>query len=66
MGQRLREGSWAGLIGVTKLNPLWTYSHHGMISAYPMDFGKEIHVDHKYAIVFWEKMKFDLVWTGLH
>ena len=43
-----------------------TYSHHGMISAYPMDFGKKIHVDHKYAIVFWEKMKFDLVWTVLH
>ena len=54
----------AVLVGVAEINPLWFYSHKG--SMMEQDWGKEIAVDHKYAIVFAEEMDFDLVGTAPH
>ncbi len=54
----------AVLVGVAEINPLWFYTHKG--SMMEQDWGKEITVDHKYAIVFAEEMDFDLVGTAPH
>jgi len=55
----------ADLVGITELNPLWVYSNYGM-TFNTQDIGKEIPVDHKYAIVFGEEMEFDMVATAPH
>jgi len=57
----------ADLVGVTKLNPLWVYSHRGEIfNENWEDWGREIPVDHKYAIVFATEMSFDLIASSPH
>ena len=56
----------ADLVGIAKLNPLWTYSNHGPTSMNPADFGKEINVNHKYAIVFADEMSHGLVSAAPH
>jgi reductive dehalogenase len=53
-------------VGIAELNPLWTYSNHGLTSFNPADFGKKINVDHKYAIVFTDEMSFELVSAAPH
>ena len=57
----------ADLVGITEINPLWLYSHRGEIFHENwQDWGKEIKVEHKYAIVFATEMSFEMVGTGPH
>lgn len=57
----------AAMVGVTELDQNWVYSRRGEIFHENWDdWGKEIEVDHKYAIVFAEEMERDLVQTAPH
>lgn len=57
----------ADLVGIAKINPLWVYSHRGEIfNENWEDWGKEIHQDHQYAVVFAEEMAFDMVGPAPH
>jgi reductive dehalogenase len=57
----------ADLAGITELNPLWVYSHRGQILHNDWeDWGKEITVEHTYAVVFATEMSFEMVGTGPH
>ena len=57
----------ASLVGITELNPLWIYSTRGEIYHENWeDWGKEIKVDHKYAIVFATEMPFRLIASSPH
>lgn len=57
----------AGLVGITEINPLWVYSHRGEIFRENWeDWGKEIELEHKYAIVFGEEMDLDLIRPAPH
>ena len=57
----------AALVGVTRINPAWIYSHSGRIFSYDSDlWGKEIHLNHQYAVVFAEEMSIDMVRTAPH
>jgi len=57
----------AKLVGVTELNPFWVYSHRGEIHHENWeDWGKEIEIDHKYAVVFAEEMSLDMVGSAPH
>jgi len=57
----------ADLVGIAKLNPLWVYSHHGRIfSGNWEDWGKEIPIEHQYAIVFAEEMSLDMIRSAPH
>jgi reductive dehalogenase len=54
-------------VGITKINPLWLYSKRGEIFHENWeDWGKEIEIAHKYAIVFTTEMAFELVGTAPH
>ena len=57
----------ADLVGITQINPLWIYSHRGEIFHENWDdWGKEIELSHKYAVVFATEMTPDLVGTAPH
>jgi len=57
----------ADLVGITKINPLWVYSHRGEIYHENWeDWGKEIKVSHKYAVVFAMEMSFEMVGPAPH
>ena len=57
----------ADMVGVTEINPLWIYSHRGEIFHENWeDWGKEMKLDHKYAIVFAEEMSFDMIGPAPH
>ena len=57
----------ASLVGVTEINPLWLYSRRGEIFCENWeDWGKEIHLEHKYAVVFAEEMSFEMVGIAPH
>jgi len=57
----------AKLVGITEINPLWIYSNRGEIFRENWeDWGKEIEVNHKYAVVFATEMAFELVGTAPH
>jgi reductive dehalogenase len=57
----------ASLVGITEINPIWVYSRRGEIFHENWDdWGKEIGVRHRYAVVFAEEMDFRLVGTGPH
>jgi reductive dehalogenase len=57
----------ADLVGITEINPLWIYSHRGEIFHENWDdWGKEIELPHKYAVVFATEMALDLVGTAPH
>jgi reductive dehalogenase len=57
----------ADLVGVAEINPLWVYSHRGEIfHGNWEDWGKEIRLDHKFAVVFAEEMALELVGTAPH
>jgi len=57
----------ADLVGITEVNPLWIYSHRGEIFHDNwQDWGKEIPVEHKYAVVFATEMKFEMVGAAPH
>ena len=54
-------------VGITELNPLWLYSKRGEIFRENwQDWGKDIEVAHKYAVVFTTEMAFELVGTAPH
>jgi reductive dehalogenase len=57
----------AALVGITAVNPLWVYSRRGEIFHENWeDWGKEINLHHKWAIVLGEEMDFRMVGTGPH
>jgi reductive dehalogenase len=57
----------ADLVGITELNPLWLYSHRGEIFYENwQDWGREIEIEHQYAVVFAMQMSFEMVGTGPH
>lgn len=57
----------ADLVGITEINPLWVYSNRGEIFHENWDdWGKEIEVKHRYAVVFATEMALDLVGTAPH
>jgi reductive dehalogenase len=53
----------ADLVGVCEIDPLWIYSHRGVEVA---DWGKEIELDHKYAIVVAVEMNHEMVRSAPH
>jgi hypothetical protein len=60
-------GAGADLVGITEINPLWIYSHRGEIFHDNwQDWGKEIPVEHKFAIVFATEMSFEMVGAAPH
>jgi reductive dehalogenase len=57
----------ANLAGICKINPLWVYSHRGEIFNQNWeDWGQEIELSHKYAVVFATEMDVELVGTAPH
>jgi reductive dehalogenase len=55
------------LVGITEINPLWIYSRRGEIFHENWeDWGAEIELSHKYAVVFATEMAPDLVGTAPH
>jgi reductive dehalogenase len=57
----------ADLVGIAEVNPLWTYSHRGEIFHENWeDWGKEIELGHKYAVVFAEEMGFEMIGPAPH
>jgi len=57
----------ADLVGITEINPLWVYSHRGMIfNENWRDWGRKIELHHKYAVVFATEMSFHLTRTAPH
>jgi len=57
----------ADLVGVARVNPLWTYSHRGMDgSDQGEEWGQTLAVAHEYVIVLATEMAFDLVQTSPH
>jgi reductive dehalogenase len=57
----------ADLVGVTEIDSRWTYSHRGM--ALPLageEWGTEIELAHRYAIVFAEEMSRDMIASAPH
>ena len=59
--------SGAKLVGITEINPLWIYSNRGEIFNENWDeWGREIELKHKFAVVFATEMSFELVGTAPH
>jgi reductive dehalogenase len=57
----------ADLVGIAETNPLWVYARRGEIFYDNWEqWGEEIHVDHKYAVVFAVEMSWDMVRTAPH
>jgi reductive dehalogenase len=57
----------AELVGITEINPLWIYSNRGEIFHENWeDWGQEIELNHRYAVVFATEMSFELVGTAPH
>jgi reductive dehalogenase len=57
----------AALVGITEINPLWVYSHRGEIFHQNWeDWGKEISLNHPYAIVMAEEMDLGLIGPAPH
>jgi reductive dehalogenase len=64
----------ACMVGVTKLDPRWVYSHIGTIQKDGWDhgeadwskWGKKINLDHKYVIVFAEEMDREMIDSSPH
>ena len=57
----------ADLVGITKTNPCWIYSHRGEIfHGNWEEWGKEIHNDHKYTVVLAEEMALEMVGPAPH
>ena len=57
----------AKLVGITKINPLWAYSHRGEIFRENWeDWGKPVDLSHPYAVVFAVEMNFRLIAASPH
>jgi len=60
-------GIGADLVGICTINPLWVYSHRGEIfNENWEDWGREVELSHKYAVVFATEMDLELVGTAPH
>jgi hypothetical protein len=53
-------------VGITEIDPKWIYSHRGVSGVHLKEWGKELQLDHKYAIVFTEEMDFETVGAAPH
>jgi len=54
-------------VGVTRINPLWVYSHRGEIFYENWEqWGRKIAIDHSYAVVFAVEMDWKMVSTAPH
>jgi reductive dehalogenase len=57
----------AGAVGITRINPLWAYSHRGEIFYENWEqWGQEITLDYAYAVVFAVEMDWKMVSTAPH
>ena len=57
----------ADLVGIAEINPLWVYSHRGEIfNENWEDWGTEINMNHRYAVVFAVEMSFDMIGPAPH
>ena len=57
----------ADLVGIAELDPRWIYSHRGMALAMAgEEWGAEIRVGHRYAIVFAKEMSRDMIGPAPH
>lgn len=64
----------ADLVGITRLDPKWVYSHVGTIQRAGWDqgeadwsvWGNEIKLDHKYVIIFAEEMDREMIGSSPH
>ena len=57
----------ADLVGITRINPLWVYSHRGEIFYENWaQWGQKITLDHSYAVVFAVEMDWKMVSTAPH
>jgi reductive dehalogenase len=57
----------ADLVGITEIKPLWTYSHRGEIFHENWeDWGKEIVVNHRFAVVVATEMSFEMIGPSPH
>ncbi len=57
----------ADLVGIAKLDQRWVYSHRGEIFfGNDDDWGKEIHLDHPFAIVIATEMDREMIMAGVH
>jgi len=57
----------ADLAGIAEINPAWIYSHRGELFYENWeDWGREIQVGHRYAVVFATEMSFRMVGTAPH
>ena len=54
------------MTGIAEINPLWFYSHYGRSGIATNEWGKEITVNYKYAIVFAQEMNVDMINTAPH
>jgi reductive dehalogenase len=57
----------AALVGITEIDPLWIYSRRGEIFHENWeDWGKEISLGHRYAVMLAEEMSLDMIGSGPH
>ncbi|MBW1644433.1 MAG: reductive dehalogenase [Deltaproteobacteria bacterium] len=57
----------ADLVGITKINPLWIYSHRGEIFHENWEeWGREIPADHKFAVIVAHEMSVDMIGPAPH
>lgn len=57
----------ADVVGITEINPLWVYSIRGEIFHENWeDWGQEINLDHRYAVVFGTEMPLELIGPSPH
>ena len=57
----------ADLVGITRINPLWRYTHRGEIFRENWDdWGKPLDIDRPYAIVFAEEMSLEMIGPAPH
>lgn len=54
------------LTGIAEINPHWLYSHYGRSGIATNEWGKEITVNHKYAIVFAQEMDVEMIHMAPH
>jgi len=57
----------ADLVGIAEIKDSWVYSHRGEIwhENYE-DWGKEIELEHKYAVIFAQEMAFEMIGAAPH
>jgi reductive dehalogenase len=57
----------ADMVGITKIDPLWVYSHRGEIfNENWEDWGQDINMTHQYGVVLAEEMALDMIGSAPH